>query len=70
MKGGGLLYGWYDTGQEWVKVKCDSNGYILVDTSALTFDILLLNPQSSPPTAVEGGVYYLDTNDSFYGGIA
>ncbi len=66
----GLLYGWDDTGQEWVKVKCDSSGNILVDASALTFDILKLNPQALPPTAVEGGVYYLNTNDSFYGGVA
>ncbi len=64
----GLLFGW--DGSEWVKVKCDASGYILVDTSALTFDILKLNPQAIAPTAVEGGIYYLDTNDSFYGGIA
>ena len=64
----GLLYGWYAT--EWVKVKCDSSGNILVDTSELTFDVLKLNPQAVAPTAVEGGIYYLDTNDSFYGGVA
>lgn len=63
----GLLYGW--SGAEWVKVKCDSSGNILVDTSELEFDILKLNPQASPPTAVEGGIYYLDTDDSFYGGV-
>ena len=51
-------------------MKCDADGYILVDTSELTFDILKLNPQAVAPPAVEGGVYYLDTNDSFYGGIA
>ena len=63
------LYGWDPTAEEFVKVKCDSNGNLLVDTSSMTFDVLQLNPQSTPPTAVEGGVYYLDTDDHFYGGV-
>jgi len=65
-----LLYGWDSVGEEWVKIKCDSSGNILVDTSELTFDVLQLNPQAVAPTAVEGGVYYLDTDDSVYVGVA
>jgi len=63
----GLLYGW--GGAEWVKVKCDSDGYILVDAGELTFDVLQLNPQAVAPDAVEGGVYYLDTDNSVYVGV-
>lgn len=63
------LYGWDPTAEEFVKVRCDSNGYLLVDVSSMTFDVLQLNPQSTAPTAVEGGVYYNDTDDSFYGGV-
>jgi len=64
----GLLYGW--DGSEWVKVKCDSSGNILVDASELTFDVLKLNPQATPPTAVEGGVYYNSTDAHLYVGDA
>lgn len=64
-----LLYGWDPTAEEFVKVQCDSEGHILVDVSELTFDVLLLNPQATPPTAVEGGVYYLDTDNSVYVGV-
>jgi hypothetical protein len=63
------LYGWDPTAEEFVKVRCDSNGNLLVDVSSMTFDVLLLNPQSTPPTAVEGGVYYLDTDNSVYVGV-
>jgi len=65
----GLLYGWDDTNQEWVKVKCDSDGNLLVDVSSLSFDVLQLNPQATPPTATEGGVYYYDSDNSVYVGV-
>lgn len=64
-----LLYGWDDTNQKMVKVRCDADGNLLVDVSDLTFDVLQLNPQATPPTAVEGGVYYLDTDNSVYVGV-
>lgn len=51
-----------------MKVKCDVDGNILVDVSALTFDVLKLNPQAVAPTEVEGGVYYHDVDKAFYGG--
>jgi len=62
-----LLYGWDSS--EWVKLRCDASGNILVDVSELTFDVLKLNPQASAPVAVEGGIYYRQTEDAFYGGV-
>lgn len=67
--GEALLYGWDDTNEEYVKVRCDANGNILVDVSDLEFDVLKLNPQATPPTAVHGGVYFLDSDESIYAGV-
>jgi len=64
---GKLLYGW--GGAEWVKLRCDALGNILVDSSELTFDVLKLNPQAVAPAVIEGGVYYNDVTKSFYGGF-
>lgn len=62
----GLLYGW--GGTEWVKVKCDSSGNLLVDASELTFDVLKLNPQAVAPTAVAGGLYVSSVDNALYVG--
>lgn len=64
-----LLYGWDETASEWVKLRCDADGNLLVDVSELTFDVLLLNPQDVAPTEVEGGIYYDNVEKGVYVGV-
>ncbi len=48
---GGYLFGWDETGEEWVKVECNADGRLYVDASLILEDDPTDNELSKAPTS-------------------